>query len=147
INSNNRAPYWWAFILGLLQAQWTYTGFDASAHLAEETQDPRRRAPWGIVLSVLVSGVVGFLLILSLSLAIRAIREVLQARDARGNPVPAVIAILGTALGARAGNAAAALASMAMWFCGLSCITSASRAVYALARDGGTPFPGRLRSV
>jgi amino acid transporter len=28
---------------------------------------------------------------------------------------------------------------MAMWFCGLSCVTSASRAVYALARDGGMP--------
>ncbi len=57
VNSNGRSPYWWAFVLGLLQAQWTYTGFDASAHMAEETHDPRRRAPWGIVLSVAVSGV------------------------------------------------------------------------------------------
>jgi amino acid transporter len=30
-------PYWWAFLLGLLQAQWTYTGYDASAHITEET--------------------------------------------------------------------------------------------------------------
>jgi amino acid transporter len=40
VNSNGRSPYWWAFVLGLLQAQWTYTGFDASAHMAEETRDP-----------------------------------------------------------------------------------------------------------
>ena len=38
------------------------------------------------------------------------------------------------------GNTLAALASMAMWFCGLSCVTSASRAVYALARDRGLPW-------
>jgi len=147
VNSNGHSLYWWAFVLGLLQAQWTYTGFDASAHLAEETEDPRRRAPWGIVLSVAVSGVVGYLLLISLTLAIRSIPAVLGAKDAEGNTIPAVIAILSSALGARAGNAMAALASMAMWFCGLSCITSASRALYSLARDEGTPWSRRLRSV
>ncbi len=147
VNSNGRSPYWWAFALGLLQAQWTYTGFDASAHLAEETEDPRRRAPWGIVLSVAVSGVVGYLLILSLTLAIRTLPEALASRDAGGNAIPAAIAILQGALGARAGNAMAALASMAMWFCGLATVTSGSRTVYALARDGGTPFAGLLRRV
>jgi len=147
INSNGRSFYWWAFVLGLLQAQWTYTGFDASAHMAEETEDPRRHAPWGIVLSVAVSGVVGYLLLIALTLAIRTIPGVLSAKDAGGNAIPAVIAILDTALGARAGNAMAALASMAMWFCGLSCITSASRALYSLARDEGTPYSRLLRSV
>jgi amino acid transporter len=147
INSNGRSFYWWAFVLGLLQAQWTYTGFDASAHMAEETEDPRRHAPWGIVLSVAVSGVVGYLLLIALTLAIRNIPGVLGAKDAAGNAIPAVIAILDTALGARAGNAMAALASMAMWFCGLSCITSASRALYSLARDEGTPYARLLRSV
>jgi amino acid transporter len=147
LNSNGRSLYWWAFVLGLLQAQWTYTGFDASAHLAEETEDPRRRAPWGIVLSVAVSGVVGYLLLIALTLAIRTIPEALGAKDAAGNAIPAVIAILDTALGAKAGNAMAALASMAMWFCGLSCITSASRALYSLARDEGTPMAPLLRAV
>ena len=46
------APYAWLFVLGLLQAQWTYTGFDGSAHIAEETVDPRRRAPWGMVMAM-----------------------------------------------------------------------------------------------
>jgi amino acid transporter len=54
---------------------------------------------------------------------------------------------LGSALGARAGNTLAAFASMAMWFCGLSCITSASRALFSLARDEGTPGSRLLRSV
>lgn len=147
VNSNGRSPYWWAFALGLLQAQWTYTGFDASAHLAEETRDPRRHAPWGIVLSVAVSGVAGYLLIVALTLAIHSIPGVLGAKDANGNAIPAVIAILQTGLGEKAGAAMSALASIAMWFCGLSTITSASRTVFSLARDHGTPFAAGLRRV
>ncbi len=147
MSSSGQAPYWWAFALGLLQAQWTYTGFDASAHMAEETQDPRRHAPWGIVLSVAVSGLAGYLLILALTLAISSVPEVLGARDADGSAVPAVIAILQSALGAKAGNVVSALASLAMWFCGLSVITSTSRTIYSLARDHGTPFASLLRRV
>jgi amino acid transporter len=147
VNSNGQASYGWAFLLGLLQAQWTYTGFDASAHMAEETSDPRRTAPWGIVLSVAVAGVTGYLLLIALTMGIRSIPEVLSAKDAGGNAVPAAIAILQTALGAKLGNAMAALASMAMWFCGLSCVTSASRAVYSLARDNGTPFADLFKRV
>jgi amino acid transporter len=147
VNSTGEPRYWWAFLLGLLQAQWTYTGFDASAHLAEETHDPRRRAPWGILLSVAVAGLVGYVLLIALTLAISSIPGVLSAKDAGGNPVPAAIAVLQSALGPRFGNAMAALASMAMWFCGLSCITSASRAVYSLARDNGTPAASLFRWV
>jgi amino acid transporter len=94
-----------------------------------------------------VSGVAGYILILALTLAIHSIPEALHAKDAHGDAIPAVIAILQGSLGARAGNAMAALASMAMWFCGLSAITSGSRTLWALARDGGTPFASLLRWV
>src|SRR5215831_11116630 len=60
-SSSSGHPYAWAFLLGLLQAHWTYTGFDGSAHMAEETRDPRRTAPWGMVIAVAVSGVVGYM--------------------------------------------------------------------------------------
>jgi amino acid transporter len=146
-HSSIHAPYIWLFLLGLLQAQWTYTGFDGSAHMAEETANARKSAPWGIVLSVAVSGIAGYALLLTLTLAIHSVPAVLSAKDAQGNPVPAAIAILSAGLGPRVGNALAALASMAMWFCGLSCTTSASRAVYALARDGGFPLAGFFSRV
>jgi amino acid transporter len=115
--------------------------------MTEETNDPRRTAPWGIVLSVAVSGVAGYALLLALTLAIPSISGVLSAKDASGNPVPTAIAVLQMALGAKFGNAMAALASMAMWFCGLSCVTSASRALYSLARDRGTPWPSLFSRV
>jgi len=135
-----RAPYAWLFVLGLLQAQWTYTGFDGSAHVAEETLDPRRRAPWGMVMSVIVSGFFGYLLILSLTWAIPSIALVLGAKDAGGHPTPAVLAIVEMALGSHAARAVLALTVLAMWFCGLAAFTSVSRTFFALARDNGMPL-------
>ena len=132
-------PYRWAFVIGLLQAQWTFTGYDASASVSEETVDPRRRVAWGIVMAVAVSAIVGYVLLIALTLAIRDIPSVLSARDASGHEVPTVIAILNEALGARAGGLATALAAMAMWFCGLSAVTWSSRTIYAFARDAGMP--------
>jgi amino acid transporter len=148
ITSNTEGwPYWWAFVVGLLQAQWTFTGYDASASVSEETVDPRHRVPWGIVMAVVVSSVVGYLLLMALTLAIRDIPGVLNARDAGGQPIPAVIAILTTALGTRAGGLVTALAAMAMWFCGLSAVTWTSRVIYAFARDGGMPVSATWRKV
>lgn len=140
-------PYWWAFVVGLLQAQWTFTGYDASASVSEETVDPRRRVPWGIVMAVAVSAIVGYLLLIALTLAITDIPAVLNARDAGGHEIPAVVAILTSALGDRAGSLFTALAAMAMWFCGLSAVTWSSRTIYAFARDGGLPASGLWRRV
>jgi len=147
--TNNRqgSPYWWAFIIGLLQAQWTFTGYDASASVSEETVDPRRRVPWGMVMAVVVSSVAGYLLLIALTLAIKDIPSVLNARDASGNDVPAVITILQSALGARAGTLFSALVAMAMWFCGLSAVTWCSRVVFAFSRDNGMPASRLLKQV
>jgi len=148
VTSNTEGwSYGWAFILGLLQAMWTFTGYDASASVSEETIDPRRRAPWGMVLAVIVSAVVGYLLLFALTLSIGDLPAVLSARDAGGNEVPAVIAVLTVALGERAGILFSGLAAMAMWFCGLSAVTWSSRIIYAFARDGGLPASGFWRRV
>jgi amino acid transporter len=148
VTSNTEGwSYGWAFILGLLQAMWTFTGYDASASVSEETIDPRRRAPWGMVLAVIVSAVVGYLLLFVLTLSIGDLPAVLSARDAGGNEVPAVIAVLTAALGERAGGLFSGLAAMAMWFCGLSAVTWSSRIIYAFARDGGLPGSGFWRRV
>lgn len=139
-SSHMHSSYLWLFMLGLLQAQWTFTGFDASAHVAEETVDPRHRAPWGMVMSVIVSGFFGYLLIMSLTWAIPNIGHVLGATDAGGHPIPAVLAIVDMALGSRAGVVVLGLTVIAMWFCGLAACTSVSRTFFAFARDNGMPL-------
>lgn len=140
VGSPVHAPYAWLFVLGLLQAQWTYTGFDGSAHIAEETVDPRHRAPWGMVTAVVVSGVFGYLLVLSLAWVIPDLQKVLNMTDPGGNPVPAVLAIVQLSIGARVGAAVLGLTVLAMWFCGMASVTSLSRMFYSFARDKGMPL-------
>ena len=140
VNGNHLHFYAWAFALGLLQAQWTFTGYDGSCHVSEETIDPRRRVPWGMINAIVISAVAGYLLLGALTLSIKSIPAVLGATDAAGNKVPAVIAILEQSLGRSAGAAVSLLAVLAMWFCGLATVTSNSRTVYAFARDGGLPW-------
>ncbi len=135
------SPYWWLFLLGMLQAQWTFTGYDASANVAEETIDPRRRAPWGILIAVAGSAVAGSALLIALTLAIGDLPSMIQAGAAE-QPVP--VLIFAAALGAHAGAAMSWLVVVAMWLCGLSVITSISRMIYSFARDGGIPRALRL---
>jgi len=120
----------YAFAIGLLQAQWTFTGYDGSASITEETVDPRHTVPWGIFLSVVVSAVFGFALLVAVTLAIPDLAGVLAADNA-------FIAILRGALGDRMGAAFVWMAMGAMWFCGLGAVTSNSRMLFAFARDGG----------
>jgi amino acid transporter len=128
------------FLSSLLLGMWTFTGFDASAHVSEETHDPARRAPWGIVLAVVVSAVAGYALVVALTVAIKDLPAV------AADPHPALF-ILQRALGDGWGRAALGLAIVAMWFCGLSTVTSTSRTLYAFARDGGLPGSALLRRV
>src|SRR6184192_1372167 len=133
-------PYAAGFLLGLLQAAWTFTGYDASAHLCEETHDPTRNAPWGIFLSVAVSAAFGWALLLAVTLAIGD----LGAAAAAENPF---IHVLRSALGTRLGGALVWVAILAMWFCGLSSVTSNSRMLFAFARDGGLPFSRQVAAA
>jgi amino acid transporter len=128
------------FANGLVLSMFTFTGYDASAHLAEETHDPARRTPWGILMSVVVSAVAGYLLLVAITLAIRDLPSVAVDRHA-------ALTIMRVALGDGFGRVAMALALAAMWFCGLSSVTSASRTMYAFSRDRGLPISSLISRV
>jgi len=123
----------YSFVIGLLLAQWTLTGYDASAHVSEETRDPRRAAPWGIFIAVVVSVVFGFLMLAAITLSIPDLAQATAFGD------DALAAVLKLRLGAGMGTALVAAICGAMWLCGLASMTSASRMVYAFSRDGGLP--------
>ena len=128
------------FANGLVLSMFTFTGYDASAHLAEETHDPARRTPWGILSSVVVSAVAGYLLLAAITLAIRDLPAIASDKHA-------ALAVMRVALGDGFGRLAMGLALAAMWFCGLSSVTSASRTMYAFSRDRGLPFSAAIRRV
>ncbi len=126
-------PLWYAFLLGLLLAQYTYTGYDASAHMTEETIGAATRAPWGVVMSVVVSAFAGYALLMGL---VAAVPNLATA----GSSINPVIFIMETRLGFVLGTILFAVIFGAQFFCGMSSITSNSRMIYAFSRDGAVPF-------
>ncbi|HOF40916.1 MAG TPA: amino acid permease, partial [Candidatus Hydrogenedentes bacterium] len=59
------------FLAGLLQAAWTFTGYDASAHASEETKDAARNAPKGILMAIIASAIAGYAMLIFITLAIQ----------------------------------------------------------------------------
>ena len=135
----NNVP--WLFALGFLFPAYTITGFDASAHTAEETLGASTNVPKGIVRSVVVSSLFGWVLVVAILLAIPDLR----AGAMKGpNVTPWVIR---SALPAGLANVLLGAILLAQFLCGLAALTSASRMTYAFARDGGLPFSTRLSQV
>ena len=126
-------PTWYAFLLGLLLAQYTYTGYDASAHMTEETVGAAKRAPWGVVMSVVVSAFAGYIVLMGL---LAAAPDLVKA----AGYINPVLYILESRLGFALGTIFFAVAVGAQFFCGMSSITTNSRMIYAFSRDGAMPF-------
>ncbi|MFM8470285.1 MAG: amino acid permease [Limisphaerales bacterium] len=131
----------WLFALGFLLPAYTITGFDASAHTSEETVGGAVNVPKGIVRSVWVSGVFGWVMICAILLAMPSVKEGVEQG---ANVVPWTMkAVLPPALA----SGLLVLIFHAQYLCGLAALTSASRMTYAFARDGGLPCSGALRRV
>lgn len=136
-----------AFVLGLLQAQWTYTGYDASAHVAEETVMARLNSAWGVFLSVAVSFVVGFVMLIILTLHIPdGLAGIPATVDAANSPAVLYI-VYSNFDNALFGHIIAIIIGVAMWLCGLSSITSMSRMWFAFARDDGMPGSSLIKQI
>ncbi len=129
------------FALGTILPAYTITGFDASAHAAEETRSAAQSVPRGIVRSVLVSGVAGWIL---LGVVVMAAPD-LSIAAAHGEG--AFLAILSGVLPRSLEWIMILAIVVAQYLCGLATVTSASRMAFAFARDGGLPFSHYVRWV
>jgi len=131
----------WLFLLGLLLPAYTITGYDASAHTAEETVGAAHNVPRGIVRSVLVSGIFGWVMLSAVVLAIPSMN------DAAAHGKNAFVWIMQNVLNKNVSLLLCIGITTAQYLCGLATVTSASRMVYAFARDGGLPYSRALRRV
>jgi amino acid transporter len=133
-------------LIGLLNAQYTFTGYDASAHVSEETIQARISAPKGIVNSIWISLIAGFILLLAVSFALPHAFPVTingtlykDYTSIATDLVPwATIFIF--AAGKTVGMLLVLVVIVAQFFCGMSSITANSRMIYAFSRDGAVPF-------
>jgi amino acid permease (GABA permease) len=132
VNNTGWGSAFYVFLLGLLLAQYTFTGYDASAHMTEETHDAARTAPRGIVMSIVVSLAAGWVLLLGVTFAI-------QNYDSEAGSLVPPAQIFLDAVGHRGGIILLAVVIGAQFFCGMSSVTANSRMLYAFSRDGAVP--------
>jgi amino acid transporter len=137
--ATNNLP--WLFALGLMLPLYTITGFDASAHTAEETVGAARHVPRAIIRSVVVSAVFGWIMLAAVVLAIPN----MDAAAAQGENV--FHWIMRSVLPPQLVLGFVLSIALAQYVCGLATVTSASRMAFAFARDGGLPWSRALSRV
>lgn len=130
-----------AGLLALIWPIYTITGFDASAHTSEETVHAAHNVPRGILRSVLVSGLFGWVMV---SCLVLSAPDVEQAAKQGANVFPW---LMDQVASGPVGGVLWVGIVIANYLCGLACVTSTSRMTYAFARDGGLPFSGQLGRV
>ena len=150
-------PLFFAFMFSLLQANWTYTGYDASAHVAEETVGARISSAWGLFLSVAVSAVAGYVFLFVITTHLPNL-DTLFPRQGGATPDSATYSTYYFGQGyavfetlrynlATVGALLGAGIAIAMSFCTLASIASAGRMLFAFSRDDGVPGSGWLKKV
>jgi amino acid permease (GABA permease) len=122
-------------LTGLLNAQYTFTGYDASAHLTEETHNAAVAGPRGIVWSIIVSLFAGWILLIGVTAAIT--QSNYAGEFAAGVAAPGQIFL--DALGKGWTTFLLLIVIGAQFYCGMSSVTANSRMVYAFSRDGAVP--------
>jgi amino acid transporter len=132
--SNGHFLYWFLVLpVGFLLTMYTITGYDASAHVAEETVGAEQAAAKGVWQSVASSALIGWFVLLAITFAatdVDAVNEgfgsslaVFTSADMNQNWAEAIILI----------------ACVGQFFCGLACVTSMSRTFFAFSRDRAVP--------
>jgi amino acid transporter len=123
----------YVFLTGLLMAQYTITGYDASAHMSEETRRASMGAAWGMVMSVVVSVVFGFILLVAVTFAIPS------TKGPADSGLYIVRSIWEGAAGRKWAEFMLFIAAIAQCFCTIASVTSASRMMFAFSRDHAVP--------
>ncbi len=141
-NSGFSSGFYWFLVLplGFLLTQYTITGFDASAHLSEETQGAADGAAKGIWRSIFYSAVGGYMLLLAFLFAV-------QDPDGVSEGFGAVDVIFGQALPEGWHFLILLISTAGQLFCTTACLTSASRMTFAFSRDGAIPGSAWLSQV
>ncbi|CAO3568333.1 unnamed protein product [Mortierella alpina] len=134
INNTGWSSTVYVVLLGLLQSQFTMTGYDASAHMTEETKNADVAGPVGILMAVGVSFVAGLGYLLALTFGIQNLDDVLNSKT--GNPITQIFL---DAVGETGALLLLVILLLAQFFCGNASVTANSRMIYAFSRDGAMP--------
>jgi amino acid transporter len=132
----------WVYILplGFILTMYTQTGYDASAHTAEETRGAAKAAAQGVWRSVFYSAIAGWALLLALLFSATNVKGITAGG---GGAIP----VVNLGLSAWAAKFTLIIFTVGQLFCGAAGLTSASRTWYAFSRDRGMPGWGVFQRV
>ena len=145
----NNSFWFYVLPLGFLLTQYTITGFDASAHLSEETHQAHISAARGIWQSIFYSAIGGWILLLAF-LSVSTHVDAISSADPKVNPYGpgSIVQVFLTALGNGFGfKVIMLIATFGQLFCTTACLTSCSRMMFAFSRDGAVPLSKYWRKV
>ena len=139
--STSNMGFWLLVLpLGFLLTMYTQTGYDASAHTAEETHNAAITAAQGVWRSVALSAIIGWFVLLAF---LFAANDVAAVNEAAGFPTE----IFTTAMDSWAAKMVILIAVIGQVFCVAAGLTSASRTWYAFSRDRAIPGWALFRRV
>jgi amino acid transporter len=118
--------------LSVILTQYTITGYDASAHLSEETHSAANSAAKGIWRSIFYSGIGGWILLLAFLFAVQDEGGVTKGGGG-------VSLIFSQALTVNWASFVLAISTIGQFFCTVACMTSTTRMLFAFSRDGAVP--------
>jgi amino acid transporter len=123
--------FFWFYVLplGFLLTMYTETGYDASAHVSEETHEAEVSAARGVWQSVFYSAIIGWFVLLAITFA------AIDVEAAAGGSIP----IFTSAMSSGWAEIVILISVLGQFFCGMACLTSCSRTFYAFSRDRAVP--------
>lgn len=121
------------WMMGFLLGAFTIVGFESAANLAEETHDPERVVPRAMWQAVLASGVLGFVFLVAVTLAVGDPVALAES----GTPIADVI---DKTLGSVVATLLLLMVVLAIFACGLVIMITGVRITWAMSRD--QRFPG-----
>ncbi|KAG0206073.1 hypothetical protein BGX28_002432 [Mortierella sp. GBA30] len=143
VNNTGWSSGFYVFMLGLLQSQYTLSGYDSAAHMSEETKNAQEGGPWGIIRAILTAAVVGWFFLVGITFCISdfdkqivnptvgvSLSQIFLDSAGQTWAIVLIFVILG-----------------AQFFCGSALTLASSRMVYAFARDGALPLSKYLHRL
>ncbi|MBT0772479.1 amino acid permease [Kineosporia sp. J2-2] len=149
IGGDGDVTFWFYVLpLGFLLTQYTITGYDASAHLSEETQGAANAAAKGIWQSILYSAIGGWILLLAFLFAATN-TDYINSFDTAVNPYGggSVLAVLASSLSPALFKLVVFISMSGQIYCSTACMTSTSRMLFAFSRDRAVPGSGLWSAV
>jgi amino acid transporter len=125
-----------------LTASYVLYGFDTAGTLAEETHDPRKKAPRAILQALLAAGFAGLLVLLFALMAAPDLGMPDLGKISGGLPM-----LVKSVLGETAGRLFLCIVIFAIIVCTLAVHSGAVRLMFAMGRDGYLPFSKSLSEV